>query len=227
MMTNPPCPLCSNESPLHFHKDASRDYLICSVCDLTFAHPRSWLSRDEEFKRYEFHQNDVMDSGYRKFLQKLCTPMLERITPASQGLDFGSGPGPLLKLMLEEHGHKVSLFDTFYAPDITVFNSSYDFITASEVVEHLHHPLIALDRLWSCLHPGGYLGLMTSMRVAGMSFLSWHYILDETHVIFFSPQTMIWLASHWGAALEIISDSVVIFQKKSITPSWDSNPSLE
>ncbi len=227
MIDNPLCPLCSHENTNHFHKDDFREYLTCSVCDLAFAHPDSWLSRDEEFKRYELHENNLEDPGYRNFLTKMCEPMLQRIQPKSKGLDFGSGPGPLLKLMFEEQGHEISIYDTFYAPDTSVFNTSYDFITTTEAAEHLHNPLEELDRLWTSLKAGGFLGIMTSLRMPPLNFTTWHYIKDETHVIFFSPKTMKWLADHWNAKLEIISDSVVIFEKHSYTrPSADSNPRL-
>lgn len=141
--------------------------------------------------------------------------MIDRIAANSNGLDFGSGPGPLLKLMFEEQGHTMSIFDSFYAPGSEVFDSKYDFITATEVVEHLHKPLVELDRLWTCLQPQGYLGVMTSLNLPDLNFSTWHYIKDETHVVFFAPQTMIWLANRWDAKLEVIGDSVVIFQKVS------------
>ena len=207
------CPLCSNRSTSVFYADAYREYLHCPTCELSFAHPESHLSREAEFSRYEFHENNLEDPGYRSFLQKMSSPMLARIGEQSQGLDFGSGPGPLLKLLFEEQGHTMSLYDSFYAPDQSVFESCYDFITATEVVEHLHKPLDELDKLWSCIKPKGYLGLMTSMRLPALDFSSWHYIRDETHVIFFAPATMKWLSKHWNAHLEILSDSVVIFRK--------------
>lgn len=139
--------------------------------------------------------------------------MLSRLTGKSKGLDFGSGPGPLLKRMFEEQGHTMSHYDSFYAPDPDVFKEMYAFITATEVVEHLHTPLLELDRLWSCLQPMGYLGIMTSLHLPEQDFGSWHYIMDETHVVFFSPTTMRWLAHRWDAQFEIIGNSVIIFHK--------------
>ena len=180
-----------------------------------FAHPDSYLSREEEFKRYEFHENIVEDSGYRTFLEKLYKPMIQHIPEKSTGLDFGSGPGPLLKIMFEEQGHKMAVFDAYYAPDESVFQNQYDFITSTEVVEHLHHPLEELDRLWSCLKDSGTLGIMTGIRFSDSAFSSWYYILDETHVIFFSLKTFAWLAERWGAKLKFAGKTVVLFQKTS------------
>jgi hypothetical protein len=208
-----PCPLCSSPEPQLFHEDQLRRYLFCPECDLVFAHPDSYLSREEEFKRYELHENNPEDGGYRSFLEKLYKPMIQHIPGKSAGLDFGSGPGPLLKMMFEEQGHKMAIYDAYYARDESVFQLQYDFITSTEVVEHLHHPLEELDRLWSCLKPSGTLGIMTGIRLPESDFSSWHYILDETHVIFFSLKTFAWLAERWGAKLEFVGKTVVLFQK--------------
>jgi len=60
---------------------------------------------------------------------------------------------------------------------------------------------------------------MPSLNLPGQSFSTWHYIKDETHVVFFAPKTMRWLARRWGAQLEIIGDSVVIFHKSKVGAS--------
>jgi len=107
----------------------------------------------------------------------------------------------------------MSIYDTFYAPDPSVFEKQYDFITISETVEHLHRPLDELDRLWACLIPGGYLGVMTGILHDSINFSDWHYIRDDTHVVFFTPGSFEWLAQHWESSLELLGDRVVIFRK--------------
>ncbi len=211
----PTCPLCSNPSVGPFHQDATRDYLHCPMCGLVFAHPDSYLTRQEEFKRYELHINDPEDGRYRLFLSKLFKPVAKQLAQNANGLDFGSGPGPLLKLMFEEEGHSMSTYDAFYAPDTQVFERDYDFIVSSETVEHLHQPFRDLERLWSCLKPGGVLGIMTGIRYEDIDFKSWYYIRDLTHVAFFSPQSFEWLARQWGAKLEFVGETVVIFYKNT------------
>lgn len=181
-----------------------------------FSDPDSHLSQDEEFNRYELHNNDADDPRYRNFLKKLLQPVDKLIPANSTGLDFGSGPTPVMQMMLEEKGHRISIYDAFYASDETVFKKQYDFITASEVVEHLHHPMEELDRLWSCLSPDGVFGIMTALRYETIDIPDWYYMRDPTHVVFFSPLTFQWLAKRWGADLDFVGDSVVIFKKQPV-----------
>lgn len=214
--TSSRCPLCKNaEGGSHFYNDRYRDYYKCSHCHLIHVPPSQFLSPAAERAEYDKHQNSPHDGGYRKFLSRLFTPLNSRLESSSHGLDFGSGPGPTLSLMFEEAGHRTSLFDPFYAPEKQVFNSQYDFITASEVVEHLHDPAKELALLWSILKPDGWLGIMTKLALDQDSFSTWHYKNDPTHVCFFSGKTMDWLAGKWQAELSMIGKDVLLFQKPS------------
>ncbi len=206
------CPLCLLQQSQHFFTD-SREYYRCGNCCLVFVLPKDFLSAAEEKGRYDLHENDPADEGYRRFLSRIFNPVAALLAPASQGLDFGSGPGPTLSLMFEETGHTMALYDPFYAPDETVFNHTYDFVTTSEVVEHLHHPRRDLDRIWQCVRPGGVLGVMTKRVTTLAAFKSWHYKNDPTHVIFFAEETFNWLGNHWGATVEFADKDVVIFHR--------------
>lgn len=213
------CILCNSTNIQHFYEDASEhyasDYYQCQNCCLIFAPPIDRPSRSDEFDRYETHENDPEDEGYRNFLGQLFHPLNELLEPESKGLDFGSGPGPALNLMFEEEEHTMRIYDSFYDNDSSVFEETYDFITATEVVEHLFHPDKELERLWSCLRPGGYLGIMTKIAEDDKDFFAdWHYRLDLTHVTFYTKDTFRWLADHWDAHLSFPADRVIIFQKK-------------
>lgn len=140
-------------------------------------------------------------------------PLSQRLAPGSSGLDFGSGPAPTLSLLFEEAGHAMNNYDFWYQPDPAVFSLRYDFITATEVVEHLRDPRKELERLWQCLKPGGTLGIMTKFRVGQDAFPHWHYKNDLTHVCFFSESTFDWLAGAWNAEMTIPEDDVVLFKK--------------
>lgn len=208
------CILCGKTEVLPFFKDNDRDYLQCSLCKLIFVPLNQRLSHDEEVKRYNLHQNSPKDKGYRDFLNRIFKPMNSLIPPNSYGLDFGSGPGPTLNLMFTDNGHKMEIYDPFYAKDHSVFDKKYDFITATEVVEHLFNPKKELDLLWSCLKPKGILGIMTKLAPDKEMFASWHYKRDLTHVCFFSRPTFTWLANKWQSKVDFIDKDVVIFHKK-------------
>ncbi|GAB4141784.1 MAG: class I SAM-dependent methyltransferase [Planctomycetaceae bacterium] len=171
------------------------------------------LSTVNEKSHYNFHENDPADMRYRQFLGRLFNPVTKRIATGSHGLDFGSGPGPTLSVMFEEEGHSVRIYDPFYADDLNVFNERYDFITASEVAEHLRQPNREFKRLWRCLRPGGILGVMTQFLTGDTPFATWYYITDPTHICFYSAKTFQWLAEFWQAELEFPSENVAIFSK--------------
>lgn len=206
------CPLCDGWETDHFYEDRRRPYLRCCRCGLVFVPSANYLERRAERAEYDLHTNDVEDPGYRAFLSRLARPLAARLAPGSHGLDFGCGPGPALAAMLRESGHEVSLYDSFYRPDSSVLTSRYDFICATEVVEHLHRPGPELDRLWSLLVPGGILGIMTKLARGREAFAGWHYKNDPTHVCFFSEQTWSWWSLEHGARLEIIGADVILLR---------------
>lgn len=206
------CPLCLEAHGSLFHRD-TRDFYRCTTCFLVFVPPSFFLSPEEEKAEYDKHQNSPRDLGYRRFLSRLLEPLAERLAPGSRGLDFGSGPGPTLSVLFEEAGHHQRIYDPFYAPDPAPLSDRYDFITASEVVEHLHHPRRELDLLWSLLHPGGWLGIMTKRVLDQQAFARWHYKADPTHICFFSLETFRWLAELWGAELSVVGKDVVLLRK--------------
>ncbi len=212
-MTAQTCPLCNHWSVSPYHRDERRDYLQCARCALVFVPAAQRLSVSEEKAIYDLHENSDADSGYRQFLTRLVSPLLERLPPGSDGLDFGCGPGPVLAKMLDEAGHRVTLYDHFYARQPEVFDRRYDFITATEVVEHLYQPGAELQRLWHCLRPGGWLGLMTKLVIDCDAFSRWHYKNDPTHVCFFSQASFRWWSTQMGTQPEFVGSDVILLQK--------------
>lgn len=114
--------------------------------------------------------------------------------------------------MLEEAGHHMTLYDPFYQPDQAVLAARYNFVTATEVVEHLFHPGPELELLWNKLEAGGYLALMTKLVLGVEAFAGWHYKNDPTHVCFFSVATWQWWALQHNASLEILGSDVILLQ---------------
>lgn len=209
------CPLCMAGPVVDFHRDARREYRRCRTCQLVFVPPRFHLPVNAEKAHYDLHENDPEDADYRQFLARVFAPLVEKLPPQARGLDFGSGPGPTLSIMFAEAGYPTAIYDPFYAPSRSVWQDEYDFVTATEVVEHLHRPRTDLERVWEVLKPGGWLGIMTKRVLNVAAFAGWHYKDDPTHVAFFSEATFRWLARHWSARLEIVSADVVLIQKSS------------
>lgn len=212
------CPLCQTDDVRSYSRDGRRDYYRCGVCGLVFVPPRQFLRADEEKKRYDLHRNSPDDPDHRRFLSRLFIPLRQRLAPGSEGLDFGSGPAPTLSRMFEEAGHSMTIFDRFYENVPAALEQRYDFITATEVVEHLHDSRKELERLWACLKEGGWLGIMTAPAVPQEAFPRWHYKNDPTHGCFFSPRTFIWLALRWNAEVTFTDGDVALFRKRSNPP---------
>lgn len=210
------CSLCQTQNARLFYRDLARDYFRCSNCQLIFVPPEQFPSRVKEKGEYDLHRNLPEDKGYRSFLGRLFIPVKERLPPGNLGLDFGCGPGPTLSKMFEEAGYPMSLYDPFYANNPSTLGKTYDFITASEVVEHLHFPRRDLNKLWGCLKPGGILAIMTKLALGRQDFQNWHYKNDITHVHFFSRTTFEWLAKQWQADLTFAGKDVILLGKKQL-----------
>ncbi len=207
------CPLCHcAEHALYAHHKTS-EYRLCSVCSLLFLLPSSYLNAQDEKCRYDLHTNSSDDLGYRKYLTKVLNPVKERVQEGAFGLDFGSGPGPTLSRMFEEEGYKMNIYDHFYAKDENVLEQKYDFITSTEVIEHLYDPRTVLDRLISMLKPQGLLTVLTQVYPSIDEFTSWYYKNDPTHVCFFSLETMKYLEKKWKVDFEVIGKDIFIFTR--------------
>ena len=211
------CPLCDNEAS-GFLEDRRRHYYRCRRCQLVFVQEQDFPSPAEERAIFDLHENSPDDVGYRKFLSRLCDPLTARLAPGSQGLDFGCGPGPALPVMLGERGYPMERYDPYFAPDRSVLNRQYDFVTATEVVEHFHNPGEDWDQLWSCVKPGGLLGIMTKLVIDRQAFSHWHYKDDETHVCFYSHETLAWISKRLDAELSVLGKDVFIFRKPTTSP---------
>ena len=205
-----PCPLCHSSRSRLYYRDAIRDYRQCPRCRLVFVPEAQRLDPAEEKARYDLHRNDPADPRYRAFLSRLHRLVCRRIAPPARGLDFGSGPGPALAMMFRESGYEMQIFDVYYADHPGVLEREYDFVTCSEVVEHLYEPGRVLQELLVCLAPGGLLAIMTQMIIDRERFASWHYIRDPTHVAFFSRDTFSWFAEEQQCLVEFPDKDIIL-----------------
>lgn len=207
------CPFCRGDKSALFYWDSFRPYYRCFRCDLVFV-PTPWqLNREQEKARYDTHENDPSDRGYRKYLGRIIPPLkasIPRIPGSLNGLDYGCGPGPALAMMLKERGFSMNLYDPFYFNNPQVLKGNYDFITCTEVFEHMKYPGEELPKLLTLLKPKGVLAVMTQLVTDKINFKTWYYCNDETHICYFSRKSFQWAAEKWGLRVDFIGKDIII-----------------
>jgi SAM-dependent methyltransferase len=208
-----PCPLCAHpETALAAH-GGGRELLDCPGCGLLFAPPGERPGAAEERARYETHDNDPGDPRYRAFLDRLARPLGDRLLPGARGLDYGSGPGPTLSLMMTERGFPCAHWDPFFAPDPAPLQAGpYDFVTCTETVEHFHEPGREFQRLAGLVRPGGWLGIMTDPVPETGIPPNWYYLRDPTHVSLYRERTLSWIAARFGWSMERPERRVILYR---------------
>lgn len=209
---SPSCPLCGSANASPYHDDAARAFFRCATCDLVFVPADQHPTPEAEARRYALHENSADDPGYLRHLRRLADPLSERLRPGARGLDFGCGPAPALARILEARGFHVASYDPQFFPDRALLARAYDFVTCSEVIEHVHDPAALLETLDALLGRGGTLAVMTRLR-DDVTFATWWYRRDITHVCFYSRATMTWIAGVRGWRLELPAPDVALFVK--------------
>lgn len=209
----PRCRVCQRADCRHFAELEDRTYWRCDRCMATLLDECQLPSATDERAQYDLHQNHIDDPHYRGFLNRLATPLLERLPAHSEGLDYGCGPGPALAAMLREAGHQAAVYDPIYAPDARALERQYDFITCTEAVEHFHFPARDFQRFDAMLRSGGWLGIMTTFQTDDARFANWHYRRDPTHVTFYREATFRQIAKDFGWHCEIAAANVVMMRK--------------
>lgn len=213
MTATPLCPVCGSPGAAALLADARGRYWACATCEARFLDPADLPSPQLERETYALHRNDVDDPAYRKFLSRLAEPLLERVAPGAEGLDFGCGPGPALAAMLTEAGRPTALYDPFFHPDETALRRSYDFVVCTETAEHFHRPAESFALMFGLVRPGGWLGLTTIFQTEDAAFARWRYRADPTHVVFYRERTLRWIAARRGWSCEIPRKDVALMRR--------------
>lgn len=211
------CGLCNQQSHELFYTQqrgplSGREYWRCCGCELIQVPAQQRLSPGEEKAIYDLHENSPDDQRYRDFLARIAIPLQRQLAPGARGLDYGCGPGPTLSLMMAEAGFPCSTYDIYYAPHPERLRESYDYITCTEVIEHLGRPAQVIQQLVDCLLPGGHLAFMTKRWRDLEQFKGWSYRNDPTHISFFHINSFAWLAHHWQLDNVYTSDDAMIFR---------------
>jgi SAM-dependent methyltransferase len=212
MKSTLPCILCGSQAE-SFAQAHDRHYFSCPACGAIILDPEQYVPRDDEVYRYETHNNDVEDPRYQAFVRPLVESVKTRYEPGSHGLDYGSGTGPVAAKMLRDAGYHITTYDPFFDKNPEAMRQSYDFIISSEVVEHFHQPAKEFRLLKALLQPGGHLHCYTLRYHRDIDFEKWHYVHDETHVIFYRDETARWIGEAFGFSDVLFEERLFILQK--------------
>ena len=209
------CILCESHIKHTFeHPTLKTIFHQCETCGVIFKDASYFPSLDMEKARYEEHNNDINQEGYVQFLTRFIDEGIKPFLKEGTLLDFGSGPNPVLAVLLRRLGYKISCYDPFYHQKLNE-DTSYDMITATEVVEHFHDPMKEFKWIDEHVKQKGYISLMTLFYPKeNAKFLNWYYQRDLSHVVFYSPETWMWLVHTLGWEI-IYSDDyrIVVFKK--------------
>lgn len=175
------------------------------------------LDSEAEKARYLKHDNSTRTQGYTGFLERLIIPVIAELdrkgrkAGRANGLDFGSGPYPMMAELMAERGFPLELYDPIFAPRsrTELLSRPFDYILCCETAEHFHQPFEEFKFMTELLAPGGFLALMTALRRPDTSIATWHYAQDETHVSLYSERTMNWIARHFRLRMRLSSSGVV------------------
>lgn len=208
------CGLCGHNKILEFAHDKKRDwyYYRCQTCDLVFRDPSTFLNPSDEKKRYDEHNNGIENPGYVEFLSPVVKELLPYLNAGDRGLDYGCGPGPILQILFAQEGYPVDNYDPYFFPKQE--DKQYDFLTCTEVVEHVYEPRKIFNIFNEKLKTNGLLLVMTSLRPKDEEFLRWYYIQDNTHVSFYSKDCFDWLSAEFGLELIFSRGTITLWRKK-------------
>ena len=210
MLEDISCPLCgsSNGHTITTAKSTC-SYFDCLDCRLISMHKKNHLSHNQEFARYLLHHNDVSDLRYQNFVKDVTDFVQNHITPSATGLDYGSGPGPVVTQILRDQGYTMSCYDPYFANDPALLFTQYNFIVSCEVVEHFYNPAEEFSKLKQCLKPNAPLIIKTLLYEDNIDFSNWYYAKDPTHVCFYRSMTFDWIAKKHQLSLEILSNRLI------------------
>ena len=209
------CLICNNDTKILNDSQIKVTYSVCDKCGFIHKNKEHHVDKEEEHRQYTLHNNSFNSEGYVNIFKKLIKNYITPLHDKGNILEYGSGPGPVLKELLIKEGHTVYDFDPFFNENKEYQNHQYNLITSTEVVEHFHNPLNEFEHLASLLEPSGYLLIMTRLRTATLDeFLNWWYRRDTTHVSFYTMESLIIIAKKFSLKIVKTNDiNVIIFQK--------------
>lgn len=208
------CKLCSNTKLKSLTSADNREFYLCGKCFLISASPESYLTENEEKKRYLTHNNGNDQPGYVRFLNKAINPALHYLNKDLLGLDYGCGYAPTLSSLLKNKGLNCEDYDPLFVEN--ELKKKYDFIFSTEVFEHFINPKYELNKIYDLLNPNGILIIMTERWDDLNKFNKWYYTRDSSHIAFYNSKTFEYISQNFGFEI-IFEDSKRVIIMRKIT----------
>lgn len=209
------CKICGAPTTLLDDAQIHVTYACCNTCGFIYKNTQHHLNKALEYKEYLNHNNSFESKGYVLMFENLIQDFITPLHISGKALDYGSGPGPVLKELLRRAGYEVFDYDPFFHPDKSYLENTYDLITCTEVVEHFYNPWPEFRHLVSLLSDTGYLVLMTKFNPSdNETFLKSSYRREKSHVSFYALETLHYIAEKLH--LEVVTHNdrnVIVFKK--------------
>ena len=210
------CVICGHSVNEVYDKQLDTTFLHCPNCEFIYQEKAAHVSKEEEKKQYDYHQNSFENQGYVDYLKNFMDEYVLPLNKNGIALDFGSGPGPVLYELMKGHFEEVRQYDPFYHPDDSYIDMQFDVITSTEVVEHFTNPLDEFRHLKRLLKKDGYLVVMTNFRTMDIdAFLTWWYRRDTTHISFYHLKTFEEICRKIGLKIVMHNKKNVIILKRA------------
>ncbi len=190
------CPLCQSNAKF-FYKD-TQSYFTCKTCHGIFVDANDFPNEQSEKQRYELHDDNSEDKGYRNFVSPITKSIQRDFTKKDKGLDFGAGTSQIITKVMREKGYNIVSYDPYFHPKRELLHKQYDYIASCEVIEHFYHPEQEFELLKSMLKRDAKLYLMTDIYDENVDFFSWYYKNDPTHVFFYTKKTFEWIQNKFN-----------------------------
>ncbi len=211
------CLICNSETSFLTDPQIKATYAVCESCGFIYKKKEHHVTLEAEKAKYDLHHNSFESEGYVNIFKALINDYIKPLKITKKVLEYGSGPGPVLKELLLRENYQVTDYDPFFNNNLDYLNSQYQLITSTEVVEHFKNPMQEFTKLANLLIPGGYLVIMTNLRTMALpEFLTWWYKRDITHISFYTLESLAIIAKKNNLKIiETNNKKIIVFQKNN------------